>query len=105
MDFLQESECSVADLAAVLDPFIDGVAEVEADEYARFSVLVRCLRETVEGSHDRGSVDACAACVEGHAARIECNVVRTEEAAAMRPHFTRQVTTSPADYRRGFAAR
>jgi AraC family transcriptional regulator, transcriptional activator FtrA len=26
-------------------------------------------------------------------------------AAAMRPHFTRQVTTSPADYRRGFATR
>jgi transcriptional regulator GlxA family with amidase domain len=28
-----------------------------------------------------------------------------QSAAAMRPHFTRQVTTSPAEYKRSFAAR
>ncbi len=33
----------------------------------------------------------------------QCSGFRS--AAAMRPHFTRQVTTSPADYTRGFAVR
>jgi AraC family transcriptional regulator, transcriptional activator FtrA len=53
----------------------------------------RVLRAQELLEHDRLSIEEVAQ---------HCGFA---SAAAMRPHFTRQVTTSPSDYRRGFATR
>ena len=62
---------AATDLPSVLDAFLDGAAEVNADQDPRESILVRRFRKTGVGAQRRRRVGACASGRQRQAARRE----------------------------------